>query len=833
MREAIEQILDGTYDYEKGALNFSCTKLEIELQKGETYEGSFTIFASEGKYTVGHITATDPRMECLSTEIHGNQEEIAFRFHGEWMEEGEVTRGEFQVVSNKGEYYLPFVVSVMHGAPKSSAGPIRNLLQFTNLARMDWQEAVRIFYTPAFANILKESGNQLYLTYQGLSIQDGNGQHVDEFLVAAGKKQRIEYLTSERKVFLENPGGIAEQLIHIFRNGWGHTRLEVWCDGDFLFVEKNVITEDDFLGNQFTLPVYVDATLLHQGRNMGKILLKSVGCQVEIPITILKRNSDKAAFFERAEYKKYICNLVQKFQELRLEKLNKADWLKEITRIVERMVMLKEKDVTTRLFQAHLLITKEQVNEAGWILEHVGELMEDTEPALEAYYLYLNSLYQKEEGYNSEMNWQVDRIYREYGEDWRVAWLLLFMSEEYNKDQLAKWAFLKEQFVNGCRSPLIYLEALLLLNQNPTLLRKLDAFEMQVLYYGKKQDKVGLELLEQVIYLSERIKDYQPLLYAFLTGCYEKKADERVLKEICTQLIKGNKTDADAFEWFAKGVEAGIRITNLYEYYMMSMDLNQVQDIPKVVLMYFSYQSNLDYVRSAYIYDYVLQHKDKLGDVYEAYRGKMEQFVSNQIQKGRINRHLAGLYNQVLTQEFVNEQNGNMISKMLFAHMIRVEDSRLKKVYVFHRGNHIPEEYALADGSAWVSLYGNDYTLVFEDAWKNRFVKNVDYTTERLMMPSKFLPWVLPYANDNIGLDFYLCDSERADREKPDANISRALRVVSYPGTDEKLKLELYGRILQYYRTSSAPSAAPRWQPMSWMPRRRHPASQAPGLCNG
>ena len=116
-----------------------------------------------------------------------------------------------------------------------------------------------------------------------------------------------------------------------------------------------------------------------------------------------------------------------------------------------------------------------------------------------SYYLYLNSLYQKEEGYNSEMNWQVDRIYREYGEDWRVAWLLLFMSEEYNKDQLAKWTFLKEQFVNGCRSPLIYLEALLLLNQNPTLLRKLDAFEMQVLYYGKKQDKVGLELLEQVV----------------------------------------------------------------------------------------------------------------------------------------------------------------------------------------------------------------------------------------------------------------------------------------------------------------------------------------------
>ncbi len=799
MREAIEQILDGTYDYEKGALNFSCTKLEIELQKGETYEGSFTIFASEGKYTVGHITATDPRMECLSTEIHGNQEEIAFRFHGEWMEEGEVTRGEFQVVSNKGEYYLPFVVSVMHGAPKSSAGPIRNLLQFTNLARMDWQEAVRIFYTPAFANILKESGNQLYLTYQGLSIQDGNGQHVDEFLVAAGKKQRIEYLASEKKVFLENPGGIAEQPIHIFRNGWGHTRLEVWCDGDFLFVEKNVITEDDFLGNQFTLPVYVDATLLHQGRNMGKILLKSVGCQVEIPITILKRNSDKAAFFERAEYKKYICNLVQKFQELRLEKLNKADWLKEITRIVERMVMLKEKDVTTRLFQAHLLITKEQVNEAGWILEHVGELMEDTEPALEAYYLYLNSLYQKEEGYNSEMNWQVDRIYREYGEDWRVAWLLLFMSEEYNKDQLAKWAFLKEQFVNGCRSPLIYLEALLLLNQNPTLLRKLDAFEMQVLYYGKKQDKVGLELLEQVIYLSERIKDYQPLLYAFLTGCYEKKADERVLKEICTQLIKGNKTDADAFEWFAKGVEAGIRITNLYEYYMMSMDLENDPDIPKQVLLYFAYQTNLDYLHNAYLFYYVTKRERTLTEIYMNYRPRIQLFVKEQILKGRINRHLAGLYRHFLTKDMMEGDMADSLSRMLFAHEVRLERKDIKYVIVCEPNHKKEQRYVVSGERTWIPLYGKGSSILFEDYEGLRYACDVPYTIEELILPKELLEQVISQVTDNPSLDIYLYSMPRKGIDVKEEELERWIRLSDYEYLTDTVRGDIVIQLLKYY----------------------------------
>ena len=215
--------------------------------------------------------------------------------------------------------------------------------------------------------------------------------------------------------------------------------------------------------------------------------------------------------------------------------------------------------------------------------------------------------------------------------------------------------------------------------------------------------------------------------------------------------------------------------------------------------MYFSYQNNLGFTHSAYLYDYVMQHKDRLGEVYEAYRPQVEHFVLLQIQKGRINRHLASLYNQVLKPDMINEQNGSMVSRMLFAHMIHVEDDRLKKVYVFHHGNHIPEEDMLVDGKAWVSFYGNNYTLVFEDAWKNRFVKNVEYTTERLMMSSKYLAWVLPYACDNIGLDFYMCDSDRTEREAVENNMARALRVVAYPGTDEKLKKELYVRILQYY----------------------------------
>ena len=78
MREVVEQLITNKYDYEKGSLDFSCTKLEMEIRQGEVREGSFRIFSTEGKYTKGYISSTDPRMECLTTEFVGNEEEIHF-----------------------------------------------------------------------------------------------------------------------------------------------------------------------------------------------------------------------------------------------------------------------------------------------------------------------------------------------------------------------------------------------------------------------------------------------------------------------------------------------------------------------------------------------------------------------------------------------------------------------------------------------------------------------------------------------------------------------------------------------------------------------------------
>ena len=796
MREVVEQIITNKYDYEKGSLDFSCTKLELEIRQGEVREGSFRILSTEGKYTKGYVSSTDPRMECLTTEFVGNEEEIRFCFHGEYMEECEVVRGEFCIVSNRREYYLPYVVTVVYTVPDSSEGPIKNLFHFANLARSNWQEAVKLFYSPAFAKVLKNGERQIYLTYLGLSGKDGNEQCVEEFLIANRKKQQIEYIPSKKNLLLDAPIGVAEEMVNIMRNGWGYTKLEVLTEGDFLYVEKTLITEDDFLGNYFSLPVYVDGTKLHGGKNFGKITFKSAYSQVDVTVEVREKINVKLLEKGRNR-KKHVVKLMGLYEKFRMKKISSATWIKETIRIIDKMVAVDEKDAATRLFQAQMLITCERYNEAGWILEHVGDLLHgENSAAMEAYYLYLNTLLKKDEFYTKDTEEKVMRIYREHGRDWRVAWLLLFMSEEFNRDPVAKWNFLETQFKNGCRSPLIYVEAVQLANNNPTLLRKLGDYELQILNYAGKKGLISLEVLEQILYLTERVKEYSPILFHILAGFYEKRADVRVLKEICTLLIKGNKVGNKYLAWYAKGVEEEIRIINIYEYFVLSMDLQKEQSIPKQVLLYFSYQNNLDYEHSAYIYAYVARNRFRAVDVYDSYEKRIEFFVKDQLQKKHINRDLAYLYQMFLEPQEITDAAAEALSQVLYGNELRFKEDNIRNVIVCRADVKREMVYPVTNDKVMVPLYGEDYSILFEDIYGNRFVNGVEYTKQTMMEHGRFIGKVSELVSTNPLMDLYLSEKEtEADEEMR----SRWLRLLEQDMLTAEKKRELTLKVCQYY----------------------------------
>ncbi len=828
MRKVVEQILAGDFERELPTLDFSCGKVELTLKKGETVQSFFDIVAPIRGTTRGYVTASDSRMECLTPSFEGPASEISYRFHGEKLEEGESVRGKFCVVSNRGEFFLPFEVTVEGGAPSSSQGKLENLEQFAALAGERWEEAVRFFYTPDFERLLAGREEKYLYLYRGFAAHPGNQRNVDRFLTAAGKKERIAYRLEEESVALECVEGVREISLRITRSGWGCTRLGVSTEGDFLYSEKEVLTEDDFLGEKCRLPLYVDSRLLHGGKNWGAVILADGENCIRIPVTVDQNNGTKRDVVT----KKILAQLMGYYQSYRLRRISTATWLREAGELVSRLYGLPGEDPTAGLFRAHLLITGERLEEAGWLLENIREqLLQGYLPCsrqeslvLRAYYLYLTTRINKEAEYVSAVAEEVYGIYRESGGAWRVAWLMLHLTEAYDNNPVEKWDFLREQFERGCHSPILYVEALLLINANPALLRSLDSFELQVLCFGMRREALTEDVREQVYYLAGRRKEYSALLYRLLVSCYDEMPAEKILKEICTLLIKGNRVGKEYFIWFQRGVEAELRITKLYEYYMMSLDLEGETELPKGVLLYFTYQSNLDYLHQAYLYSYIHRRREQYPEIYETYLPRIRQFVEDQIRREHMGRHLAYLYREFLREDMIDGQSAPALSRLLFARFFKTSLPGWRSLVV-HRSRNFPEKgfrevlCPLSGDGSWIPLYRDDYEVFLEGAGGERRLWPREELPPRWIDPEPFVPRVAALAGINPELDLYVEERENgkgdpaADPslwESLDAqeSLGRWFRLMETPGLSREKKRQLSSKILGYYEQLSQASGA-------------------------
>lgn len=802
MNQIIERLLEGDYVYENGSLDFSCPKLEISLNKNEIYEGSFTVYGRGQEPTRGYIYAQDSRMKCYTDTLKGDQEVVGFSFDSTGMEEGEVVKGEIHVLSNQGEYHLPYVVNVEYVQVYSSLGHIKNLFHFANLAKTNWEEALHIYYDPIFERILNGNDAKYRTLYERLSKEPYNEQNMEEFLIAIHKKQQTDYIADRCVIELNEIEGVVEEHLIIRKNGWGYTRLHIETEGDFLSVKKDLLTEEDFSGNSCKISVFVDPATTHIGKNFGKIHFHNeyVSFDVWVILGMHTRSFQVASEMRNRNYS--MVQIMELYQAFRLRKISSNTWMKETEKLVEGLLQVWKDDIELRLYDAQLLITEERYEEAQWILDQVLDSFStkaSRNTALWCYYLYLTTLIDKEEEYVNKVTMEVEQIYNANDHEWRIALLLLYLSEDFEKSFSRKWIFLEEQYKRGCISPIIYTEALLLLLQNPVLLMKLGPFEVQVLYFGARKESLSRELVEQVCYLLGKVKHYDSKILKVLQAGYEIYPDREFLTAICTMLMKGNRIDAEAAIWYEKAVEEEIRITRLYECYMQSIDLRSGVDIPKMVLMYFSYHCELGWERNAFLYAYVYKNQEKYPELFEAYRSQIDTFVKEQIYKMRINKDLAYLYKNVFDITRADQELINHMSELVFIHRVKVEGRPMKKAIVCYPQLEKEFVYALTNQMAYIPLYADEYLLVFADEKGARFTESVTYNTEKLLLPGKLGKELIPMVEDSLGFAFFVSQSPKERNRINGENIKHFELILKSSDVKDSYRKEIAMYLLQYY----------------------------------
>ncbi len=764
MREIIDHLLQGKYIYAQRSLDFSTARVELSMGPDETVEGSFTIFSQENVPVYGKVTATDLRMEILAGEFSGSPYEVPFRFNAKGLTKGDVLKGDFRIVSNQGEYVLPFLVNVRIDHIASSLGDIKNLFHFANLAKTDWEEAVKLFYSRDFISIFKGNDAQYESLYRGLSANSENEQNVEEFLISINKKQPVNYVLDQQELHVDFTGLLHDQVVLITRNGWGYTHLKAEVDGDFISLDKYEFSEEDFSGSGTRLKIRFKTEKLHEGNNFGKIIFYNSFVKVELPVTVSVYLNEKHLTADYQEMKKLTVEMVKIYENFSCKRITSRAWLSETGKIIAKMNAIDDKDLQVRLYTAHYYITAGRVNEGKWILDQAAKEVEEAPgDTLYSYYLYLSTLCSREDAYINDISERLEGIFRRNPDNWRIAWLLQYVSEELSSSSPRKWMMMEEQFSFGCRSPILYLEAMNLLNDSPSILTRLDEYELYVLEYGAKRKIISLNLIDQAVYLSLRVRNFDKRLFKILKACYEIKSNDDVLEAIVSLLIKGGITAPFAFEWYSKGVERELRITRLYEYYMMSIYTDSDGLLPceinRMVLMYFSYQSDLEYDKNAILYRYIHEHREDFPELYDSYTPQIEKFLMAQLDKGRISKDLGYLYKNLLTRQMVDAANASKVLSVLYTSEIRSDDKRVTGICVVYDKCQQEVRYPFVDGVAYVPLYGSDYAVLLTDRDDNRYAASIPYTNTKLMLPGRLAGYAIPYIQKGKeNLDLFLCD---------------------------------------------------------------------------
>lgn len=721
-------------------LSFSVDKVEIQVLEGKDYSGSFAITCENHVKVKGLVYSSIARMECCTPQFEGEESRIRYQFHSEGLEEGDVLEGAFYIVCEQKEYTLPFCVSVTKLYAEATTGAIQNLYEFTNLAKNNWREAYQLFYSSNFRNIISDNEVQESLVYQGIIQARPSDQNLEEFLIGIRKKKRIHFSVEKYYYFFDCVTEAQKEAIPIQKDEWGFGEINISSDSPFIIPGKTRITTEDFIGSNFLLEYMIRPTYMHSGKNYGRLILSGVYQEIIIEICAM---ADKLVQAEKPpvemQVKECKVGVMELYQAYRLKRIVTGVWANETIDILKHLHALEPENSMYTLMQAQAYVINRQRQDAEWILDEYKRNCTNRRTPEWGYYLYVMTLLEREPSYVDKMTHEIEQIFHENPDSVLLFWILTFLLDEYYNNSARKWKAIEYWATKGCFSPYLYVEAYYLIWQDPYLLSKLDVFEIRLLRWAIKHQALTKDLANQIFEVAAKTGEYSNVILDLLTDAYLICSSPENLGFICSYLIKGQKYDTQYHEWYQRGIELELRITGLYEAFLVSMDPHEVTTIPHIIQMYFQYESKLPYKKMAVLYNNIIAAKKAEPEVYQKYRKVMGKFAMEQAEAEHIDDNLAILYDDMLDLGLVNREIAQGLSRILFTYKISVFDTRVVRVLVYEKQLKNPQIVPIVNQEAYFSLCTNDYVILFEDAKGHRFAGSIQYQLQQLLNPEKYL----------------------------------------------------------------------------------------------
>lgn len=800
LKEKIERYANGEFKYELPFLRLSIEEIEISVEAGKRFDGSFVLSNSANRMMKGMLHSSNRLLTFNCSSFKAKESIITYCFDASYLNPSDTVYGSIIILSDCGEITLPFSAHVEAPAISTSIGKIKNLFEFANLARMDWTEAKKVFRCEEFEHIILKKEEKYHKIYHNLLKSISTSQALEEFLIVVNKKSRINLGIDKTQLNYEIKDEDFMDKLVLTKNHWGYAEIRVSTDAPFILLEQKFLWADRFIGNNHQISFVISVDKLSPGNNYGRIWIKTVHQTITVEVVCKKREEITPEEIAIRHSIRQSYDFTRSYLKVRDGSIDMGRYIKD-TKTLFSGINNPEENILAKLVNIHLALLSENKRIAAKLLDEISkeEVSLRKRSTIEyCAYLYLLALFKRDDDTIRYVTDTISRYYLSGNYDWRILWFLLLTDKRYERNINYKLADIREQFEAGCRSPILYYEAICVYNEEPYLLRELEDFEIHVMNYGIKSNCLTKDLALQYTYLAGRLKNYNSIIFRGLTKLYRVYEKDEILSSICSLLIKGYKRDSKYFDWYNLGVKAQLRITELYEYFMYCVNENMMNPLPQPILIYFIYNSRLNDSKRAYLYANIIVNKKDNEQIYQLYYKRMEVFVHAQLEAKNISPNLAILYSEFIDKPEHSELFSEYLPEVMFAQEIHCDNPNMVSVVIAHNELEEEETTTLTDGRANIQIYTRNSNVFLIDTFGNRFAVSVDYRLTPLLRPQELKDLSKNY-DHNTKLLLYLYDHYQNNRVINEESIELRKRILLIQGLNESYYIDCLLTLIEYY----------------------------------
>ncbi|MBO6107990.1 MAG: hypothetical protein J6P16_01140 [Eubacterium sp.] len=791
MREKIYFLAKGNFTYEPPSLVIEPKEVRFEVVAGGSGSSGLTVTNSRNTRVKGFGFVSQTGVTFLPV-FDSEKNELNVDVDAKYLIAGTKLTGKLILVTDCGEAFVPYEVDIVSPELIDEDGEkVNDYFTLQKKTESKPANGLKLFRDPMFRETFLYRDPEGQLIYDRLLETNSGMSGMEEFLVAFDKKKPVRFALESAVVHdgvieYELSGSDIEDSILINLNAWGSIAVRVDVTGDFIETERKLLWTDEFGGLRGRLGFKVISGKVSEGRHTGRITFTSpyethsIEIRVHSPAGSKERKIRRAkraveamlirsiiAHEEGKVSKKELVAFLQKHSSV-LEKLD----LKYMIPLKGYMALLMDSEVSKLEFYRNTEMTPKPGNNAS-------------QTEVENYVLseYIKYLYSGRD----EDKQKVNDLIREYSGSGYMGTILLLTGmrtgmEQYTSDVKCVER-LRELLAGSNNSPLVCSEVMKYYIRNPELLRTLDAVNLRVLLYGLRSDMVTSELADIITVLSEGRglpliegagslysagddplgHGTGALLMRVLFGVYEKYPSTDILRNICSLLIRYEKREPAYFDWYKKGVEETLRLTDLFEYYMYTADTGRDEPLPHSVLSYFQYENHLNDTKKAFLFSNIIKNREENPTAFESYYEQIKEFVIYQIGRERVTSDLGYLYSEILTEDDI-ETVSEHLPHIMFRHLLTCQVPGIESVTVIHLQSNVERTYPLDRGRALMDIYTPDYRLFFSDREGNQYIGSIDYELTRFYDGDKFAKACYPSEG--------LVRTTNKNAEKPDNKIT-------------------------------------------------------------